>query len=124
MGREKPQAGEAARGIENDEFRSDIPTITPTVIEGVWGRGGIIGGKAELFEHRAVIPQIAECALHIAHRQTRGRQHLTINWRVLVDNIPLALPAQAGDERNIDGIAAAFVIHIRKQGGQVVRFGI
>src|SRR5438105_13782795 len=53
-----------------------------------------------------------ETALEVAQHETRGRQHAPIILGILMNDLPLPLPAQTREVADVDRIAASFVIQI------------
>src|SRR5207237_2798709 len=100
------------------------PGITPGSIIGVGGIGGAIGGEAEILEFGAVKIEVSKTGGEIADRNARGRQEPSIVNGPLADDVALTLPTDAGDIREIDWIAASFIIHVSDQGIDIGRLGV
>src|SRR5205814_4006405 len=67
-----------------------------------------------------VVVQVLKSGLNVAQRNPRRRQDAPVVLRVLIDDLPLPFPTQAGEISDIHGIAAALVIQVAQDRIEIV----
>ena len=111
--RHQPRGGgQRARLVHDHEFGLQVETVAPAVVERIRILLRAVPRKTQRAEFFFVKIQPAKSALEVADGNAARRENAAIVLRVLMNDLALAFPAEAGEVTDVDGIAAAFVIQI------------
>ena len=120
QGGQERETGQRARLVHRHEFRAGVERVCPTIVERIRRIRRAIGRKRERPKLRAVVVQVLKSGLDVAQRNPRRRQDAPVILRVLIDDLPLPFPTQAGEISDVRGIAAALVIQVAQDRIEIV----